>query len=147
MFINSSNSDDEKETIILPDNERERKRREEKKQIVVYHHFLPIFFASLCFLSMSFFLCLSIKPKKRKRKKDWSLCVLKHVDALSTIEQVNNASLNFICRSTERTSTLKRDKENLEDKVVKANLPSTTDTKNMNPQEIRINYIFLLFLL
>ncbi len=74
MFINSSNSDDEKETIILPDNERERKEKRRKKQIVVYHHFLPIFFPSLCFLSMSFFLCLSIKPKKKKKKGLVTMC-------------------------------------------------------------------------
>jgi hypothetical protein len=144
MFINRSNSDDEKETIILlPDNERENERKNRLMSIIIFCQFSFPPFSLLLYVSLSFF---NRQAKKRKKKSEWSLHVLKLVDALSAIEQVNNDSLNFSCRSNERTSILKRDRENLADKVVKVNSPSTTDTTNMNPQEIRINYIFFLFL-
>jgi hypothetical protein len=64
--------------------------------------------------SLSAFLSLNVKQKKerktKKKKKQWSLYVLKHVDALSVIEQVNNDSLHFSYPLTERTSTLKSDR-------------------------------------
>jgi hypothetical protein len=98
---------------------------------------------SLLFLSVSLsFFKRQAKKRKKKRNKEWSLCfeTCRHF-----VLQLNKSIITLLTLAALRPSTpskLKRDREYLKDKAVKANSPSTTDTNNMNPQEIRINYIF-----
>ena len=91
---------------------RRMKKKKKKEQIDVYHHFFANI-PSVAFLS----LCLARSVKQKKcdgewtQKRQWSLCVLKHLDVLSAIEQVNNVSLSFSCRLTKRTDNFERERE------------------------------------
>ena len=120
-------------TIRRRTRKKKRKKKERLMSIIV---FCQRFSVSRSYIKLS--------RRKKRRMNNWSLCILKHVDALSEIEQVDNDALNFSCCASERMNERQRESRKIKQSKLTHHLLLIPNIRTS--QEIEINYILFLAL-